>query len=228
MTALITTLIASRDNSEVIRDEIAAILAVEQANQQSLATAASEDPRLWELRVFTERSNPWASFRDPEADPLDNPPIVNVVLDGITYDPSASNIVGRQKAVATYNIDCYGLGVAQDDGNGGHLAGDQEAAETVQRAVRLVRNILMAGTYVTLGTGLKGKVWKRWLGSVSMFQPQSEDRAMQNVVAARLAFQVEFNEFSPPVAEETLELVQNTINRSETGEVYAETLHDYS
>jgi hypothetical protein len=64
--------------------------------------------------------------------------------------------------------------------------------------VRLARNIIMAGAYTYLG--LRGLVWKRFPQSISMFQPQIENRAVQRVVGARLALQVHFNEFSPQYA----------------------------
>ena len=101
-------------------------------------------------------------------------PIVNVWFDTLTYDGAASNIVERQKIEATYNIDCYGYGVSVEDGSG-HMPGDQTASLECQRALRLVRRILMSAHYVYLG--LRGVVWKRWPQSVSMLQPQIDDRA---------------------------------------------------
>jgi hypothetical protein len=65
--ALIGKLITRPKNFTVVRDQIAAILKSETLGQQALAAAAEEDPRLWTLRVFTERSNPWGVW-------LDNPP----------------------------------------------------------------------------------------------------------------------------------------------------------
>jgi len=59
MPALITTLVENLDNSELICDQIAAILATESAAQQALATLAGKNPKLWKLRVFAERTNAW-------------------------------------------------------------------------------------------------------------------------------------------------------------------------
>lgn len=221
--ARITTLIDKRDTSEIIRDEIAAILRTESLGQEALAVVAVRDPLPWKLRVFLERSNPWEEFQDPAAvsdeDPLPEvPPIVNVSFEAETFDMNASNTVERQKASATYNIDCYGYGIAADAPGGGHRPGDEDAALDCQRAVRLVRNILMAGAYTYLGH--RGTVWRRFIQSVTTFQPTANEQPVQQVRAARIALQVEFSEFSPQVVGEPLELVAAAVRRAETGEIF--------
>jgi hypothetical protein len=201
-------LIDKRDNVEIIRDQIAAILKVELTNQEVLAPAQAQP------RVFVERSNPWGEFIDA---PAASQSIINVWHDSSNFDASASNIVERQKCAATYNIDCYGYAASSADG-AGHTPGDQAAAFECQRAVRMARNILMSAHYTYLG--LRGLVWKRWPQTISMFQPQLDNRAAQRVVGGRLAFQVSFNEFSPQVTGELLELVSTEVLRAETGELY--------
>jgi len=208
--AQILDLIDKQDNVEVVRDQIAAILKVELAHQVALA------PLVGQPRVFLERSNPWGEFL--EAQP-EQQPIINVWFDTATYDGSASNIVERQKCEATYNIDCYGYAVSVDDGQptGGHSPGDQEAAFECQRAARMARNILMSAHYTYLG--LRGLVWKRWPQSLSMFQPQSGNLAVQRIVGGRLAFQVAFNEFSPQYTGEEFETLSLEVFRAGTGEL---------
>lgn len=213
----ITQLIEGLDTSELVRDQVAAILAVELAQQQVLAAAASEDPNLWKLRIFSERTNPWSEFIDAP-DQSQAFPIVNVALDNLTYDGRSSNTVERQKAVGVYHIDCYGYGVSQDDGSTGHIPGDARASLEAQRAVRLVRRILMAGTYSYLG--MRGMVWRRWVQSVNVFRPTMDSNVVEQLVAIRIALQAEFNEFSPQVQGEPLELVSGAVLRKETGEVY--------
>lgn len=213
MPALILELIDKQDNVEIVRDQIAAILAVELANQAVLS-GVTDKPR-----VFVERSNPWGEFIEGA---LTAQPIINVWFDTASYDGRASNIVERQKCEATFNIDCYGYAASVDDGNpvGGHSSGDQAAALECQRAARLARNILMSAHYTYLG--LRGVVWKRWPLSLSMFQPHSDNRSAQRIVGGRLALQVSFNEFSPQVAAEELELLMIEIKRNETGELLIE------
>ena len=218
---LIDRLITGEDSSEIVRDQIAAILLAESASQQALALAAGPpvDPDDYVLRVFVERTNPWAEWIDsPEEDPSRKFPIVNVWVDSINYDMASSNVVERQKATVVYNVDVYGYGLSEDDPTGGHVAGDELAAFEAQRAARLVRRILMAATYTYLG--LRGTVWRRWPTSMSFFQPQIDARPVAHVQAARIAFQVEMNEFSPQVHGEPLEALVATVKRSPTGEIY--------
>jgi hypothetical protein len=218
MSAQITTLIDRADNSEIVRDQIAAILLVEQANQQTLAATAGKNPELWRLRIFSERANPWEMFVAPDEAGYDGAPVVNVTFDNASYDMSSSNIAERQKATGTYNVDCYASATAADDLAGaGYVAGDEAASKEAQRAARLVRSILMAGAHTYLG--MRGVVWRRWTQSVTVFQPQLGGQAIEHVVAARVAFQVEFNEFSPQVEGQLLELVSSSVWRAETGEL---------
>lgn len=220
---MIAELIDKQDNFEVIRDQIAAILATEVASQMQLATDDGQDPNDWKLRIFSERSNPWEQLLNEQTD---RSPIVNVWFDNSNFDPAASNISERQKTEGVFNIDCYGYGISSDEAGGGHNPGDKEAAFEVHKALRLVRNILMAAEYTYLG--LRGVVWQRWPQSITVFQPQLDGRQMQQLVGARLAFRVVFNEFSPQVPAETLELVSVDVKRTEDGEIVAEADYEYS
>lgn len=220
---MIAELIDKQDNFEVIRDQIAAILATEVASQMALASGEGKDPNDWKLRIFSERSNPWEQLLNEQTD---RSPIVNVWFDTSNFDPAASNISERQRTEGVFNIDCYGYGISSDEPGGGHNPGDKEAAFEVHKALRLVRNILMAAEYTYLG--LRGVVWQRWPQSITVFQPQLDGRQMQQLVGARLAFRVVFNEFSPQVPAETLELVSVDVKRTEDGEIAAEADYDYT
>lgn len=219
---MIQNLIDKLDSFEIVRDQITAILATETASQMALATAADKDPLDWKMRIFEERSNPWEQFLNEQED---RSPIVNVWYDNSNFDTKASNVSERQKAEAVFNIDCYGYGKSEDVQGGGHKPGDQEAAFEVQKAIRLVRNILMAAEYTYLG--LRGLVWSRWPQAITVFQPQIEGRQIQQVVGARIALKVSFNEFSPQFELNTLELVSVNVLRTEDGEIVAEADYDY-
>lgn len=219
----IAALIDKFDNFEIVRDQIAGILKLEVISQMALAVLAAKDPDDWKLRIFTERSNPWEELLN--APVTDKSPIVNIWYDNSSFDESASNIMERQMAEAVFNIDCYGYGVSADIPAGGHTLGDKEAALEVQRALRLVRNILMAAEYTYLG--LRGLVWQRWPRAITVFQPQQDGQQVQQVVGARIAFRVRFNEFSPQVPEETLELVAVDVKRTEDGEIVLEAEYSY-
>jgi len=216
-------LIDKNDNFEVIRDQIASIIRLETANQQTLAAAAAKDPALWGLRVFTERANPWEQFR---ADDEDTSPIVNVWFDNLNFDMAASNVIERQKAEGVFNIDVIGFSVSADDPSGGHTPGDEGAARTAQRGLRLVRNILMSADYTYLG--LRGLVWRRMPQAITSFQPQLGDQGALQVVGARLALRVEFNEFSPQYTPETLEFLSIDVRRTEDDEIVLEADYDYT
>jgi hypothetical protein len=122
--------------------------------------------------------------------------------------------------VTIFNIDCYGYGISTGTIEG-HDPGDARAALEAQRARRLVRNILMAGTYTYLGFPRRegAVVWRRWLLSETAFQPQIDGRQVQHVQAVRLALQVEFSELSPQVPSVTLELISAQVKRTETGQL---------
>ena len=215
----IDSLIDKQDTFEIVRDQIAAILATETASQQELAkTAGKKDPSLWGLRIFTERSNPIEEWRDVKTGSgVDNTPLINVWYDNGSFPMNKGNVVERQAHDAVYNIDCYGVGFSKDNPAGGHILGDETAALEVQRAVRLVRNILMAADYVYLG--LRGTVWRRWPQSITVFQPQIDGRPVSHVMGARIALRAEFNEFSPQYTPETLEGVTVDVERTEDGEI---------
>lgn len=216
------SLIDKQDNFEIVRDKISLILANEIASQQVLAEAADkENPADWKLRIFMERTNPWELFSA-----VDNSPIINVLYDNSRFNESSSDTVERQKSEATYNLDCYGYGVTSESLDVGQNPGDKVAAFQVQKAVRLVRNILMSAKYIYLD--LRGLVWKRWPQSINIFQPQIDDRSVANIIAARIALSVEFNEFAPQITGEDLEFISIDIKRSETGEILAEADYDYT
>jgi hypothetical protein len=220
---MITQLIDKQDNFEIIRDEIAAILVTEVTNQMSLAAGEAKDPNDWKLRIFTERSNPWEQWLDKSDD---KSPLINVWYDNSNFNQSASDTVERQKSEAVFNIDCYGFGISANEPAGGHSPGDKTAALEVQRAIRLVRNILMSAEYTYLG--LRGTVWSRWTQSITVFQPEINGVQVQQVIGARIAFRVEFNEFSPQFEADVLELVSVDVKRTEDGEIVLEADYDYT
>lgn len=220
---MISELIDKQDNFEIIRNQIAGIIVTEITNQRTLATEAGKEPNDWKLRVFTERSNPWEQFLNNNND---HSPLVNVWVENFNYDKKGSNSIERQKTTARYNIDCYGFGITSDRASGGHNPGDLEASLEVQRAIRLVRNIIMAGEYTYLG--LRGLVWSRWLEGIDIFQPQQDSKEIQKIVGARLLLSVVFNEFSPQVPSVNLELVTINVKRTEDGQILLEANYDYT
>lgn len=219
----IPALIDKQDNFEIVRDQIAAILALEVASQMALATAAAKDPDDWKLRVYIERSNPWEVFLN---DDTDRSPLVNVWFDNSNFPQNRGNVVERQGSESVFNLDCYGYGRSADDPIGGHIPGDSEAALEAQRAIRLVRNILMASEYTYLG--LRGVVGRRWPRTITVFQPQIDSRPVQQIVAGRISLDVYFNELSPQAEGEALEYISAVIKRAEDGQVIINADYDFT
>jgi len=214
---MIEALINKRDNFEIIRDQIAAILATETASQMALAVTAGEDPNEWKLRVFLERFNPWEQFSIKSV--VDVSPIVNVWFSDAKFIQASSNVMERQTTEGLFNIDCYVLGQSKDVGAGGHVSGDQDASLKAGRAVRIIRNILMSDIYVYLG--VRGLVSGKWIESITVFQPSAEIETIQNLMGARISLRVGYNEFSPQHDGNPIEYISTEIKRTEDGEIVA-------
>jgi hypothetical protein len=228
----ISTLIDKQDAFEIVRDLIFNILTTEVLSQMAIASGTpGKDPNDWSLKIFSERSNPWEEFLNDPPEGEERSPIVNIWYDNSAFDGQASNISERQGTTAIYNIDMYGYGKSAEDGTG-HKAGDKMAAFEVQRAIRLVRNILMAAEYTYLGVtapkGTSRPIWQRWVQSINTFQPQLDSRPVQQIVGARMAFRVKFNEFSPQIEPETLELLSATVKRLSDDADLIRAEYDYS
>lgn len=222
MPALIESLIDKRDSVELVRDRLAEILFDETKSQQAKATAAGKNPADWAFRVFLERSNPWEVFRDdpPQASQRNLTPLVNIAWDNSNDDEKASDPIERQRVHAVFHLDVYGAGVGRDTSTG-HLPADEAAVIERDRALRLVRNIIMAGHYAYLGLprGADQFVFGRWRVSAESFEPPLTEAPKVRVRAARFALRVSFNEFSPQVQGVPLELISVIGKSSETGEV---------
>ncbi len=205
-------LIDSLDVSERIRDSVASILLAEVDNQKALAAAANLDPTPWDLRVFLERSDPWAEF---ESDP-DAAPIVNVTLSSIEWGPGRT--IEQQPGEATIHLDVL-AGAASRETDEGHDPGDEAASLALHRAVRLVRQIIMASTHTYLG--LRGTVGSRQISSVTFFAADGKNAPVQRVAAARLVLSVSYVDTSPQISGVAAEGVTAKFVRSETGQIYA-------
>ena len=213
-----------QDNFEVVRDQISALIELNQLNQQALAIVAAEDPKLWELQVFTERSNAWEQFLNIDVnDPAANfSPIVNVWFDTTQYPGNSGNTVDYQRSDTTYNIDIVGFAASTGDGGTGQLPGDREAAFTCQRGIRFVRRILMAAENRHLQLDRK-VVGNRWIQSINSYQPQLDSVPAQQIVGARIALTVEFLEFAPTAdLSNILELIHIDVLRAEDGSITLE------
>lgn len=213
---IVQFLIDKRDNSEVIRDQIAAILVLNVAAQMAFATGEGKDPEAWRLRVYQERSNPWENTSGETS------PIVNVWFESSAVNLKASDTVERQTYSGVFNVDVYGFGMSKGDG-AGHVPGDEMAALEAQRGVRLARNILMASLYTYLE--LRGVVSGRMVDAITIFQPKQEANA-EHVVGARLSLRVDFLEFSPQYVGQPLEVLSARVYAAEDGQLLVAAEYD--
>lgn len=229
MAALIQTLIDKNDTFELVRDKVALILAEESAEQVVLAqTAGKPNPNDWKLRVRTERSNPWEFLRtDSGRAPTDRSPVVNVWFDTSNIDLRASQTIDRQQMEATFNIDVYGMGFTEVlDAGAGQIPGDEAASLEAQRAARLVRNIIMADSYPTLGFDRAlGLVGQRHISQIQSFQPEFNNQNARQLAAVRLSLQVKLAEFGPQTPAVVLEEI-NSIVRDEDGVILIDALFE--
>ncbi len=220
LVAQIQELIDKDDNRSLVRDQIAAILKVESTQQRALAVAASKDPELWRLRVYSEKSDPWAAFSDSAKSP-----IVNVSVENSDFDKAGSDPVHHQKSTSTYHIDCYGFGITEGNDTG-HSAADKNAISEAERAVKLCRNILMSSYYTYLGfpqgaflpPGQKQVVWSRWPTGITSFSPSQTDRPVARVAVVQLNLEVTYSEFSPQYVAQPLEILALALTKTDDGE----------
>jgi hypothetical protein len=221
---VIDSLIQKQDTFQIIRDQIAAILATEIANQYALAQVeGSVDAELWNFKVFVETTNPVEAWLEEDPyDRIDLTPIVNVWYDTTTFSGASSIQAGRQTGNGTFQIDCYAAGVAQDTATG-HLPGDVDAANRAQNVLMLVRNILMSSEYVYLALA-RNLVGNRNIQSTTMLQPQFASASARKIVCARVSFGVNYNEFAPENTFPDLELI--SVDVSENGRVVIQAEYD--
>ena len=219
-------LIDKQDTVEIVRDQIARILANESANQMQLALSSGKSPEPWLFLTTVDRANAYEQALNNPKDPKNRTPIVNVWFRSGDFDKSSSNVVSRQAMNARFVVDCYGFGITKDIPGGGHLPGDEDASNECHRIMRLVRNILMASknTYLQL----QGLVWERWVLTQELFQPRFDNQHGLQVVGGRIIFECKFNEFAPQFVAPELEGINVDIKRSEDGFLLAEADFDYA
>lgn len=208
------TLIDKQDGFEIVRDQIASILTVETANQKALATAASKDPALWDLHIYIERTDPFSVWNNPNKTKA---PIVNVWYDVTDYEQAGSNTSSCQTAEGIFNVDIYGYGISKDTAEG-HTPGDLAGVNEAQRALKLVRNILMAAENTYLQFNDKPRlVTKRFPSQQQMFQPTKSPEESVHVGNARLKMKVRFLEDAPQVVGGILEKLTTKLKKGPDG-----------
>ena len=223
MAAVIDTLIDKKDTNELVRDKIAVILAEEIANQRALAVAAGKpNPDDWFFDVYIERSRPWEVLTDnTDGSEIGEMPLVNVLFDSDSFDNKGTQNMTRQRAKGIFFIDCYAHINASSS-----LSGDEATSKESDRIARLVRNILMFGDYTYLG--LRGVVTRRYINKRDKLQPDIRQEGFENIIATRITFEVDYEEYTTEATPDVLELVYGECEISDTGQVYFSAEYDYT
>ena len=219
MASRLDVLIDKEDSFEIVRNSIAQILADESAAQVARATSAGKaDPSLWDLKVYRERSIPWDLLNDSK----DVDHAVNVWFDSSNVDEQAADPTNRQTYTGNFNIDIVFGSVALNTATG-YAPADEAAALGANRILRLCRNILMSDDYTYLRLrqieNPMVSVAKRWVRSMSTFQPQLDNQAGRHIVGMRLELAVRYSEFSPQYEPATLNYISTVIQEDENGRV---------
>lgn len=216
-------LINRPDNFEVIRDEIAAILALETVNQQALAVAVPLDPKPWKFDVYKERSRIWDSL-DQSEEPVT--PVVNVWFDSEDVAGNQSyNALTQTMNPGIFNIDVFTSAINTKNVGLGYLSADQQAVFDCQRIMRLIRTILFSVPPDRTQPGddysflnLRGVVGYRRIQSVSMFQPDYKKQTVI-IAAGRIALAVKYIETGIEGPDNDFDLLQLQTTIGEGGQV---------
>lgn len=154
---------SEKDNIEVIRDQIAALLAVDFRRQAVLAAeSGATDSGDYNVAVYVESDDP-LQYVDEDTQGANPFPCVNVILDSSDFGRGTAS-VNKQAFTAKFYVDCYAAGNDADDGEFSH-----KAALRAWKTARLVRRILRAeaNTYLRL-RGIVGRVsWSFQAGEPS-------------------------------------------------------------
>lgn len=198
-------LIASPDNIEVIRDQIAALLALDLANQYALAQEA-KDPHAADYRVgvYVENDGPfqYVDEQTPDANPF---PCVNVSVDSTGQEKGTAS-VNKQVMSAQFFVDVYATGNTASDADMG-----TRASLKAWKTARIVRRILRAeaNTYLRL-RGIVGKVSFRFQAG----EPNSPQSSIR-VKMVRITLGVDYVEDVPVTQGMPVEIISATITEDD-------------
>ena len=202
---MITERFNEPDNIEIIRDQMAGIIALEMDKQYEMAID-DDDPVASDFlaRVLVENDEPL----NAGGDNVDIFPLINVSVDSRSLVDGTS-AVNYDKAQATVFVDCYQIG-----NNSGIFAG-RKATIKAWKLARCVRRILRSDYYKYLR--LRGVVSDVKIANMKAGVPAMNDSAIM-VVLVRLSVDVVFDEAAPIVKGESLELIPVQIS-DENGQV---------
>jgi len=173
---LITELIETPENVELVRDQIAGILSLELQNQLTIATdKGRQNAADYDIDVYVENSRPYDTTGDEMVS------LVNVVLQEITV-PHPNPRMGEQKEKAIFHIFCIANGNTT-----GASRDDKSATIRAWKIMRLVRRILMSEPYTYLD--MRKIVTSRTFTKMEAGTPNVQSAQAFTVIRAHLEVQ---------------------------------------
>ena len=172
------------DNIEIIRDQIAALLALEFESQYTIANEQSVSNKAdYKVTVYVENDDPLQYIDNitPDANPF---PCVNVSIDSSDGDKGTAS-VNKQTRIGQFFLDVYATGNTKSVEDMG-----KRASLKAWKTARLVRRILRAepNTFLRL-RGIVGKIdWK-----MQGYSPDDEKSAIR-VKVVRITLGIDFVE----------------------------------
>lgn len=220
-TSVIPGLIDLSENTiQIVIDKVGEILINESANQQALALADGQDPELYKLRVFADRFNPFDNMKDNVT------PVISIKESDDSKQMGVSANHGKQQKLLTLNIDCFGIGRAEQTA-AGHRPADLDASQDCRRVANLVNKILKADINNNL------QLDRKLVNSVNItgeqyFEPDFDSRQLGPIVVKRISLQC--NVIDTPVINEgvPLEGIVVDVERGDSGEIYTTCEYDYT
>lgn len=220
-TDVISELIDLSDNTiQLVIDKVGEILVNESANQQALALLGGKDPTLYELRVFADRFNPFDNMK------TDTTPIVSIKESDDSKKLGVSANFGKQQKLLTLNIDCFGIGRAEETAQG-HRPADLDASQDCRRVANIVNKILKADINENL------QLDRKLVNSVNItgeqyFEPDFDSRQFGPVVVKRITLQC--NVTDTPMINNGVPLLGIVVDveRGDSGEIYTTCEYDYT
>jgi hypothetical protein len=209
---LLTQLVPFSSNTQLVINKIAEILIYELENQQKMAALIGNDADDYNIRVYTDRSDPLDQFKD------DKTALVNVELADNIVDLKATAIYGRQHESVTINLYIYALGQARETTTG-HIPADYDASQKVKKVRNVINRILRAdiNSNLQLNRHIVNSVI---IDSAQYLTPDFNNREYGSIVAMRIALRC--NVIEEPLINfgVKLESIVIDIEKDTTGRVY--------
>lgn len=208
---MIDFLLTAPDTFELVRDRVYELLNDEQANQRALAVDAGLNPFDYALDVYKERANPVSFWREDDANFV---PIVNVL-----FNSANDNGTGDGKKTfrfdGVFQIEII-AGAINDSVN--NISADIIASANLDRAIKLVRNILSYSAYKKLG--FISNIGSKTISSIVKNAPSDANDGTIMIQSATLKLDVSYYETSPQETPDILDLIEVDTKRAQDGSQY--------